>query len=969
MTITVHYDDNTRELGAPMTDGYVGTTLDRTGTRITVTGIPDGFSARLDFDVAVSIAGKKKKASPYLTLDATGSCIIPNGIMAACKEDLRLPAQLVLDSPTTRYASKNWLIFQVSPSIGALETIVETYGPDIMRSFVDVNETAGTITFTRLDGTTATVHVDDDFIAWTDVDSSLPAVTSHHKVPSTKLVDDTYLKSTLPGSERILMTDIDGKVSANGPRLVTLWSPSPSHDNVPTEELVYDSLISKADDADVVHNDRGTPVWRPNITYSTGSTVIRNLNFYISQNPENTNHPPDEEGTVWWAKITGSGGGGEPQQPGAYKVFTIGDGTNATFVCNHGFNSKMVAHVLYANATANDEIADFTREDVDRIRVTFNTAPTSGAYTLVVYRPGLGPESVVTTINGQQGDIVITPEMFSAVAYTSQTLTEAQKEIARTNIGAAPIARTVNGHALSSDVVVDKADVGLSNADNTSDADKPISNATQTALGSKVDKNPSITAGTSPKVSYDAKGLITAGHSLAAADIPDISATYVTVSGTGRANRNVITGSDGNIVYAVPPVLGTAAALNVGTESGNVPVLNASGKLADSVVPPLAIGDYIGEVTTKAGLTGFTSAQKGDIAKVTADPTIDNNGVYWLNGSYAMLTDWIQIVGPGAVVSVNGKSGVVVLAPADIGAVPVARTVNGYALTGNIAITKADVGLGNAENTTDANKPISTATQTALNAKQNTLTFDDAPTSGSSNPVKSGGVFSSIATRVPTARTVNTKPLSADVILNAADVGALASNSVVDNLTTDSATAPLSAGMGRTLENGKVFYSAVMPPANANNLGKCFVAIGSPSGMTRGNIYQCTQSGSTYAWTNRSTFGSAAFRDVGVSANGVLSPTTAGTVGQSVRVASNGTALEWYTPSSSSLAVYNGSFTGNGTAKTFTLNHGLTGIPMAQVTASGEVVYPDVSVSGTSIVVTFNTAPVSGSVYEVRAIA
>jgi hypothetical protein len=35
--------------------------------------------------------------------------------------------------------------------------------------------------------------------------------------------------------------------------------------------------------------------------------------------------------------------------------------------------------------------------------------------------------------------------------------------------------------------------------------------------------------------------------------------------------------------------------------------------------------------------------------------------------------------------------------------------------------TKAQVGLGNADNTSDANKPVSTATQTALNAKQDTL--------------------------------------------------------------------------------------------------------------------------------------------------------------------------------------------------------------------------------------------------------
>jgi len=43
--------------------------------------------------------------------------------------------------------------------------------------------------------------------------------------------------------------------------------------------------------------------------------------------------------------------------------------------------------------------------------------------------------------------------------------------------------------------------------------------------------------------------------------------------------------------------------------------------------------------------------------------------------------------------------------------------------TGTVSgITKSMVGLGNVDNTSDANKPVSTATQTALNGKQNTLT-------------------------------------------------------------------------------------------------------------------------------------------------------------------------------------------------------------------------------------------------------
>lgn len=65
-----------------------------------------------------------------------------------------------------------------------------------------------------------------------------------------------------------------------------------------------------------------------------------------------------------------------------------------------------------------------------------------------------------------------------------------------------------------------KGDVGLGNVDNTSDLNKPISTATQTALDGKVDENAAITPSTKTKITYDAKGLVTAG---ADADIADIT--------------------------------------------------------------------------------------------------------------------------------------------------------------------------------------------------------------------------------------------------------------------------------------------------------------------------------------------------------------------------------------------------------------------------------------------------------------
>ena len=51
------------------------------------------------------------------------------------------------------------------------------------------------------------------------------------------------------------------------------------------------------------------------------------------------------------------------------------------------------------------------------------------------------------------------------------------------------------------------------------------------------------------------------------------------------------------------------------------------------------------------------------------------------------------------------------------------KTIEGQSLegSGNIDLTKNDIGLGNVDNTSDLNKPISTATQTSLNLKANLL--------------------------------------------------------------------------------------------------------------------------------------------------------------------------------------------------------------------------------------------------------
>ena len=75
------------------------------------------------------------------------------------------------------------------------------------------------------------------------------------------------------------------------------------------------------------------------------------------------------------------------------------------------------------------------------------------------------------------------------------------------------------------------------------------------------------------------------------------------------------------------------------------------------------------------------------------------------------------------------------------------------------SVTKAQVGLGNVDNTSDANKPISTATQTALNGKQATVT-GGASTITSSNLTASRALVSNGSGKVAVSAVTSTEPVS-----------------------------------------------------------------------------------------------------------------------------------------------------------------------------------------------------------------
>jgi len=162
-----------------------------------------------------------------------------------------------------------------------------------------------------------------------------------------------------------------------------------------------------------------------------------------------------------------------------------------------------------------------------------------------------------------------------------------------------------------------KTALALDLVNNTSDANKPISSATQTALDLKVDENAAITGATKTKITYDAKGLVTAGADATTADIAD------------STNKRYVTDAQATVI-------------------GNTS------------------GSNTGDNATNSQYSGLAASKENTI---TATTSAD-----YYRGDKTFAT-----------------------------------------------LNKTAVGLGNCDNTSDANKPVSTATQTALDLKTNKL--------------------------------------------------------------------------------------------------------------------------------------------------------------------------------------------------------------------------------------------------------
>lgn len=331
---------------------------------------------------------------------------------------------------------------------------------------------------------------------------------------------------------------------------------------------------------------------------------------------------------------------------------------------------------------------------------------------------------------------------------------------------------------------ITKSMVGLANVDNTSDLDKPVSNAQQTALDLKANlASPTFTGNVNMSVLYvdgieiDPTGAsntqvlkynsninkFVPGIASVVANIDDLTDVVITSpannqvlkfssvsntwinatspggSGSGGLTYSSNIGDDNNSIYVLTHNFNTRDVTVVARNNdspyevisvrweattANTVTLDFSTPITTNSIRASVFAAVTGEgyepvpgpamqSLNDAGDVIITSAASGDFLKY--------NGSAWINDPINLGTDttgnYISslVQGTGILLSNNsGENATPTVAVDTTVIAPLASPT----FTGTVSgVTKSMVGLANVDNTSDANKPISTATQGALDLK------------------------------------------------------------------------------------------------------------------------------------------------------------------------------------------------------------------------------------------------------------
>jgi len=260
---------------------------------------------------------------------------------------------------------------------------------------------------------------------------------------------------------------------------------------------------------------------------------------------------------------------------------------------------------------------------------------------------------------------------------------------------------TSNPHAVT------KSQIGLSNVDNTSDLNKPISTATQAALDAKQNtlaNSDGLTEGTTNLYFTPARVLVTVTAGLSTATNAVITASDTILSALGKLQKQIsdnlttLTSHTGNTSNPHSVTKTQVGLSNVDNTSDlNKPISTATQTALNGKQNTLTNSDGLSEGTTNLYFTGARV-----LSTLLAGLSTATNAVITASDSVLSALGKLQKQISDNLTTLTSHTG---------------NTSNPH------SVTKTQVGLGNADNTSDLNKPVSTATQTALNLKADSSTL------------------------------------------------------------------------------------------------------------------------------------------------------------------------------------------------------------------------------------------------------
>jgi hypothetical protein len=307
------------------------------------------------------------------------------------------------------------------------------------------------------------------------------------------------------------------------------------------------------------------------------------------------------------------------------------------------------------------------------------------------------------------------------------------------------ISDTSNPHSVT------KTQIGLSNVDNTSDIDKPVSTAQNIAINTKktdsMNTNRLLGRGTAStgvieEISLGA-GLSLTGTTLNATSFvvepqEGDSSYYFTNNssdlGGGRFEMTKDIPAGGGYGISNTGVLDNDTLAEFASVSGypNVTYL-PSGLLSLRVVANQSGGTKTSQlyaefytrtilgVSTLIATSGLTDVLDGT-------PTLLKANAFMPVVSNLLTTDRLLIIIKASVTGVGTDPDITLnIMGANHSACrfPFEPVSSVNTQVGAVVLTKSDIGLGNVDNTSDINKPVSTAQQTALDLKQNNITVNN----------------------------------------------------------------------------------------------------------------------------------------------------------------------------------------------------------------------------------------------------